>query len=195
MYILTNNHGKYICKNKYEYNGSVHERYSVTTNPDGAAKWETREKAENIKKNCLTRTLKDMRFQVQEIQGKPETEIRKDVSVDLEKFEENLTAILDDVSHIDTLISDIPTKLNVLYHALSVADREITDIHHWIEFDKFNACEGYKAFALLKEKLRHRRHVKDGIEILRAVSDMETTINNLKNRSYTPRELEDLFGG
>lgn len=185
MYILVNKQGKYICKDKQD-------KFSVTTNPDIAAKWETYEKAENVKKNCLNSMLKNMGFQVKDNQVEVNNEGKP---VDMETYEENLSEILSDVSHIDTLISDIPTKLNILYHALSVADREIIDIHHWIEFESFNACEGYKAFALLKDKLRHRRNVKDGIEVLRAVSDMETTINNLKNRSYTPRELEELFGG
>lgn len=189
MYILANNSGKYICKDSKE-------RFSITTNSQLATSWETREKAENVRKNCLTKTLKNKGFTVKEIKEEVKEETKEEkVAIDLEHFEENLKDILDDVSHIDTLISDIPTKLSTLFHAQSIVDREISDIHHWIEFDRFNAYEGYKAFALLKSKLIHRRQIKDGIEILRAVSDMETTIQNLRNRSYTPRELEELFGG
>lgn len=191
MFILTDNKGKFICKDSFKQNGSVHERYSFTTDQSRASSWESREKAENIKNNCLNRSLRDSGFTVKEINKTAKKQV--DCKHDEVDFTVDLTEILNDISHINSLMSDIPVKMNVLHHALSVVDREISDIHHWIEFDKFNAYQGYQAFAMLKEKLNHRRDIKNGIKVLDAVSNVETTVSNLKNRKYNPRELDELF--
>lgn len=190
MYILYDNHGKYICKDTFQQNGAMHERFRITTNRRDAASYDTKEKAENVKENCLNRNLKRMGFIVVEIPCEERVEI---ADVKDENFEVDLAAILDDLTHIDSLVVDIPLKKATLFKALSTVDREISDIHHWLELEKINACQGYRASALLKEKLMRRRDIKNGIEVLRAISDVEVTISNLKNRTYQPRELKELF--
>ncbi|MGN0246517.1 MAG: hypothetical protein ACI4DK_11240 [Lachnospiraceae bacterium] len=90
-----------------------------------------------------------------------------------------------------------------LSQKLSKIDQEICDIQHYIEFNKLNAAEGYKAFKLLQDKLLERRIIKDDFskfQMLSAakVSDifdgtLDARINELENRTYAPRVLKELF--
>jgi len=186
MYILYDEKGNYICKDTFQQYGGMHECYSITTNIDNAVMFDSEEKADNVRRNCLNRNLKRMGFRVTEQQ--PDVNVQEEKSVPVE-------VVLDDLSHVGSLLVDLNLKRDALFNALSVVDREISDIHHWLELEKINACQGYKASAMLREKLLRRRSIKDGIEIIQAISNVETTINNLKNRTYQPRELKELFGG
>lgn len=90
-----------------------------------------------------------------------------------------------------------------LSQKLSEVDQEICDIQHYIEFNKLNAAEGYKAFKLLQDKLLERRAIKDDFskfQMLSAakVSDifdgtLDARISELESRTYTPRVLKQLF--
>lgn len=197
MFILSNDKGKYICEDTFTQNGSMHKKYGITTDRNKAILYNEMNKAENVKNNCLNRSLRSMGFKVVQIKEQVISDSEKEniKPVNEETFSENLIGILNDITHIDSLVSDVQDKKNILFYALKTVDREISDIHHWIEFNKFNACEGYKAFALLKEKLSHRRDIKNGIEVLKAVSNVEETVIALKNRNYRPRELDELFQG
>ena len=207
MYALTDGQGNYVCKDIYELNGSHHETYGITTDSHKAVTWKSSDTAENIRKNCLKSVMRK-RFHTVEVivSSEKETNIYDEIGesaatfeieyqVNEETYDQDLSLIMESISSFDTLLNNSNTKLNILYHALSVADREITDIHHWIEFNNFNACEGYKAFALLKEKLKTRREIKNGIEIYQAVSGIEDAMLKVKNKKYKPRELKELFGG
>lgn len=86
---------------------------------------------------------------------------------------------------------------------MSKVDKEVADIQHYIEFNKLNAAEGYKAFKMLQDKLLERRVIKDDLakfQMLASakVSDifdgtLEKNIEDLYNRTYTPRFLTELF--
>ena len=86
---------------------------------------------------------------------------------------------------------------------MSKVDQEISDIQHYIELNKLNAADGYKAFKMLQDKLLERRIIKDDLakfQMLASakVSDifdgtLESNIEDFYNRSYTPRFLTELF--
>ena len=86
---------------------------------------------------------------------------------------------------------------------LSQVDKEITDIQHYIEFNKLNAIEGYKAYKMLRDKLLERRAIKDDyskFQVLTSakVSDifdgtLDENLKALENKTYTPRILNELF--
>lgn len=90
-----------------------------------------------------------------------------------------------------------------LSQKMSKIDQEVCDIQHYIEFNKLNAADGYKAFKLLQDKLLERRVIKDDLakfQMLAAakVSDiydgtLEKHIEALEGRTYTPRVLTHLF--
>lgn len=99
---------------------------------------------------------------------------------------------------VNTVFSDIKKRKNELHEKLSVVDRKVCDVLHYIEFNKLNACDGYKVYRMIKEYRLERRAIKDEIEILDNVYNnitklIEESINRLSNRKYNPRELPELF--
>lgn len=81
---------------------------------------------------------------------------------------------------------------------MSCADRELSDLYHYIEFSHFNAAQGYQAYRMLKDVLVHRREVKDeyaALETLNGVVEttLKTAAKKVPTRVYTPRVREDLF--
>lgn len=81
---------------------------------------------------------------------------------------------------------------------MSCADRELSDLYHYIEFSHFNAAQGYQAYRMLKDVLVHRREVKDEYAALETLNGVvETTLKaaakKVPTRVYTPRVREDLF--
>ena len=181
-YVITDNNGKYLGKDK-------NDRFTIVTNCERCASWETKEKAYNVKNSCLSTRFKQMGFDVAEITIE---DIKK---VQEEMPELSLADILEDASHVGSFLTDANDKRKWLYHELSTVDREIGDVYHWIEFHRFNAYQGYKLSALLKTKLEHRRAIKDSIELLDIAVGLQSKVDIMNNRKYNPRELDELFRG
>lgn len=90
-----------------------------------------------------------------------------------------------------------------LANKLSILDKEIVDIIHFIEFNEFSVQDGYAAYKLLHEKTKERRIVKNekfDIEVILNVMDGKKDFESCKahfNRSfappYIPRALPELF--
>lgn len=110
----------------------------------------------------------------------------------------------DVISKFKTLdVTSFTKEQGELSQRLSQIDQEITDIQHYIEFNKLNAAEGYKAYKLLQDKLLVRRGIKDDMikfQVLTSakVSDifdgtLDKSLDALSNRTYTPRVLKELF--
>lgn len=191
MYVLSNKKGQYICKNRFKDGHSVHETYSVTTNVDNAETWEDENKARNIAKSCLDKLLKSKGFEPVKKKTPSQTTGKEEEKIVVNERE--LQELLNDIVRAGKLMHDIESKREYLSQALSNVDKEITDIHHWIELGRFNAYQGYQAFAKLKVRLEKRRSIKNGMAILRAMSGVETAVYNAENRNYRPRILSDLF--
>jgi len=91
-----------------------------------------------------------------------------------------------------------------VYSDLTAASDEIADIEHAIEFKTVNAAQGYQLMAELKKARRKRREAKDAkflIEIAMSRrnnndwghSRLETAIEQLDTRQFTPKVRNDLF--
>lgn len=88
----------------------------------------------------------------------------------------------------------------------SKLDLEITDVLHYIEFNNFNAVQGYKLAKMLKDITERRREVKKAetqldIILNNTISNVSKKSNKIANiekeeycnKQYTPRVLVDLF--
>ena len=90
-----------------------------------------------------------------------------------------------------------------LSQRMSRIDQEVSDIHHYIEFNRLNAADGYKAFKLLQDKLHERRVIKDDLAKFQMLSSakvsdiydgtLEKHLEAFDSRTYTPRVLTHLF--
>ena len=86
---------------------------------------------------------------------------------------------------------------------LSEADKEISDILHYIEFFNFSASDGYKLSKALKDVRLRRREIKNQIEIIEYINSSTGTsiseghlnrqLEAISEKQYTPRVLNELF--
>lgn len=81
---------------------------------------------------------------------------------------------------------------------VSHADRELSDMYHFIEFSNCNAAQGYQAYKALKDVLTHRREAKQEVETLQNLNNViETTLKiaakKVPNKTYKPRVFENMF--
>lgn len=105
-------------------------------------------------------------------------------------------------SSLEKNTKDLKSYKDKRIHDLSIADQKITDINHYIEFNKLNACQGYKMSKLLQDTLKECREIKNELEILGQVNgfSMKSISNgkiktacNIKQKKYKPRVLKELF--
>jgi len=217
MFVLANDKKQYICKTNYQSNGSNHEVYGITTDYNKACKWDSPVTARKVKKNQLKQSIREGLHVLEIITSDnaitlespaDETEEQKIIEIEKEEIEDielnedeiidlnnSIYKIFEKVGVIDSLLNESETELMILHQALSITDKEISDIYHWIELSSFNARDGYKISALLKEKLVKRRKIKNSIEILTEMPQLELKLKHQKNKKYAPRELKDLFEG
>ena len=104
---------------------------------------------------------------------------------------------------METYTRNICNDMGTLSNQLSKIDKDIVDIQHSIEFYKYNAAEGYKAYKMLRDKLIERREIKKQIQIITFMKSKGITsdnlhavvdyIANLDNEKYTPRNMPELF--
>lgn len=106
------------------------------------------------------------------------------------------------LSNLEQSIVDVKTYKNQLINDLSRADQEVSDLLHYIEFNRLNACQGYKIAKMLQDCLLKRRDIKTTLEVLNRVSALTIGAvckGKMKNaekvpiKKYKPRVLTDLF--
>ena len=115
----------------------------------------------------------------------------------------NVENFADKVKEIARVLSHAQTRKSELLSKLSDIDKQIVDIQHYIEFGKFNACQGYMAFKMLQNALRQRREYKNEIEMLAQVEECQLNvaaiaafankISGIESKVYSPRVLLELF--
>lgn len=205
-YIITDGNGTYIYKNTQGY-------YVATTQSRLASIFKDYTKAENVYRNLDKNLRKRYMIKctsynpsltenatIEEQKSKPRHYKITDIK---ESETENIMAIKKYIESINNIIQEIEHKKEDMKEELSNFDKQVSDIHHYIEFGKFNAYEGWKAFSMLQAVLRGRRMVKDEINILQEIGkskcctdslrSIEKTIGELDTRIYKPRVLTELF--
>lgn len=205
-YMISDAHGAYLRKD-------ISGNYVPVRNQTLGDVWESREKAKNILNNCVNKNLRS-RYHVIDINEKSshnsskvkeenKTQKTNYVNLTIDIDENHITEWSDRIEQISDIIQGTDERKEKLSIALSDVDKEILDIHHYIEWGKFNAYQGYLAFKMLKERLERRRRIKDELWILTqlgeckvstsTLEDMKANIANLKKRIYQPRILLELF--
>ena len=134
------------------------------------------------------------------------TSIKHEVVVPtVEHVERNEASLFDEVmTKLKTLgNANFDQEKDILSKRMSKIDQEVTDIQHYIEFNKLNAAEGYKAYKLLQDKLLERRTIKDDFAKFQMLADakvsdifdgtLDANIEEFNHRTYTPRVLKELF--
>ena len=182
MFILTDGNN-YIQMS--EYGG----QYNKTGVRENARCFDTKDKAANVLRSLPKTMMGREKFSI--------IEIKTLVYKQCYNMEE-VNTIKDMITALEKEVSDVISREDEYKMRLRDIDLELTDIDHYLEFYKLNACDGYKKAKLRQDKLKEKRRIKnilDEIQILKDLdlSDIPQRLENMINKKYTPRRLTDIF--
>lgn len=163
--------------------------------------------ANTVLNNQLSKALRNV-FHVEKVDEPPEnvkqvtiTEINSNTEKVL--FAENIQRWLDKISDLNGLASDALHRKEELLNQLSLVDKELCDINHYIEFCNLNAAQGYKAYKMIKDRRIKRRSIKNELQVLEiilgkrisetAIDEIQRAVEGMDKRKYEPRVLNELF--
>ena len=105
--------------------------------------------------------------------------------------------------NLEKVTKDLKEQRISLQSELSNVDKEISDIRHYIEFYPLNACQGYKAAKMMKDRLIRRRAIKNEMEVIDRIAVMNVSfigsgrgrikLTQERDKHYRPRVLKELF--
>lgn len=110
------------------------------------------------------------------------------------------------INEVTDLLKDLSLFLSyrkrVLNKLMSDSDKQIVDIEHEAEFNKYNVCDGYKCYKKLHDIRVKRREAKDELEQIGYLSGINVIspnsviqamkcIDGMDGRKYRPRYEEE----
>ena len=157
-----------ICNeehNKFYAEDSVGKR-CFTSNKDNCKKWKRKQSALNVLVDLQRCTrLKMNNWIVADITPKNTVNI---VTDPLQKIVDKINTLTEFINNSDSEISD----------ELSKIDLEISDLYHYIEFNSFNACDGFKLARHLKVLLQKRRAIKNSKALIQSIYNGISSYND-----------------
>jgi len=120
---------------------------------------------------------------------KNEYQVSEDI---IEEFT-SLCEQYDTLTELNDILKSIYSKRRKFVDLLEMYERQQCDILHKIEFEKFNACQGYTLSKSIKNLREKRRQVKNALKFIdktessKDISVIISEINNLQNQKYSPR--------
>ena len=156
-------------------------------------------KAENALSN-LPKQMRNLGYFVQQIDAPSKP-------VDFDQFNSELELVnydsaLAQIGSFCDLHDQLVARATWVEYKLQEVENKIQDVLHAIEFNSYNARDGYKIYKLLHDLRLERRKYKDEqiiADVMKsgfANSNWELTrnrVNDLKDRQYHVREMEELF--
>ena len=155
-------------------------------------------KAENALAN-LPKQMRNLGYFVQQVDApsKP-VDFDWNANLDLADYDSALAQIGSFCDLHDQLVA----RATWVEYKLQEVENKIQDVLHAIEFNSYNARDGYKIYKLLHDLRIERRKYKDEqiiADVMKsgfAGSNWElarTRVDDLKDRQYHVREMEELF--
>lgn len=210
-----NNKDCYLCR----VGGKNSNKYSTTNSLWSATIWEKENKAKNIVK-ALGKNFAEYSFEIQplsmrlyDLSGKANDISNADSmdnlcvcnkSVELSGCIELGYDILEKARELEACAARAEARLESLKTEMSKVDLEVVDIEHAAEFYNLNAAQGYKLYKMLHDARVKRRDIKNEMEKLNhflnttltsnSLQNLQKSIAGMKNRKYTPRVNNELFG-
>ena len=155
-------------------------------------------KADNALAN-LPKQMRNLGYFVQQIDApsKP-VDFDQFTNVNLVDYDSALAQIGSFCDLHDQLVA----RATWIDHKLTEVENKIQDVLHAIEFNSYNARDGYKIYKLLHDLRLERRKYKDEQIIADVMKSgfagsnwklARTRVDDLKDRQYHVREMEELF--
>lgn len=190
MYVLYNN--------KYYLMQNAIKQFVPTTELNEAFQFFDKTKAENALAN-LPKQTRNLGYFVIQISN-------TDKPVDFDQFTDielvNYDSALAQIGSFCDLHDQLVARAPWIDHKLTEVDNKIQDVLHAIEFNSYNARDGYKIYKLLHDLRLERRKYKDEIFIRELIDDnihdidwgkFRSRVKDVKDRQYHVREMEELF--
>lgn len=190
MYVLYNN--------KYYLMQNAIKQFVPTTELNEAFQFFDKTKAENALAN-LPKQTRNLGYFVIQISN-------TDKPVDFDQFTDielvNYDSALAQISSFCDLHDQLVARAPWIDHKLTEVENKIQDVLHAIEFNSYNARDGYKIYKLLHDLRIERRKYKDEIFIRELIDDnihdadwgkFRSRVKDVKDRQYHVREMEELF--
>ena len=156
-------------------------------------------KAENALSN-LPKQMRNLGYFVQQIDTPTKPVDFDQLNSELELV--NYDSALAQIGSFCDLHDQLVARATWVEYKLPEVDNKIQDVLHAIEFNSYNARDGYKIYKLLHDLRLERRKYKDEqiiADVMKsgfANSNWElarTRVDDLKDRQYHIREMEELF--
>ena len=190
MYVLYNN--------KYYLMQNAIKQFVPTTELNKAFQFNDKTKAENALSN-LPKQMRNLGYFVQQVDAPS-----KPLEIDgFDKSElVNYDSALAQIGSFCDLHDQLVARATWVEYKLQEVENKIQDVLHAIEFNLYNARDGYKLYKLLHDLRLERRKYKDEqiiADVMKsgfAGSNWELArnrVDDLKNRQYHVREMEELF--
>ncbi len=191
----------YYIKTGREYIRRDHTgKYVKTRNILLADKYDNEWLAKRVAENCLPAADRKHSRVVYEADTKTKMKTVEEV-VGKAAQDENAT---EDIQKMKDYILGLDGKCNELKLELSELDQAIEDIKHYIEFYDLDADRCfYIVNNLLKPVLVKRRKVKNDLEVIRQIGELQINENliypilqiyhQIENKVYVPRKYPELF--
>lgn len=190
MYVLYNN--------KYYLMQNAIKQFVPTTELNESFQFTDKTKAENALAN-LPKQTRNLGYFVIQISN-------TDKPVDFDQFTDielvNYDSALAQIGSFCDLHDQLVVRAPWIDHKLTEVDNKIQDVLHAIEFNSYNARDGYKIYKLLHDLRLERRKYKDEQIIADVMKSgfagsnwelVRTRVDDLKDRQYHVREMEELF--
>lgn len=155
-------------------------------------------KADNALAN-LPKQMRNLGYFVQQVDA-PSKPLEIDGFDNLELV--NYDSALAQIGSFCDLHDQLVARATWVEYKLQEVENKIQDVLHAIEFNSYNARDGYKIYKLLHDLRLERRKYKDEqiiADVMKsgfAGSNWElarTRVDDLKDRRYHVREMEELF--
>ena len=156
-------------------------------------------KAENALSN-LPKQMRNLGYFVQQVDTPTKP-------VDFDQFNSELELVnydsaLVQIGSFCDLHDQLVARATWVEYKLQEVENKIQDVLHAIEFNSYNARDGYKIYKLLHDLRLERRKYKDEIFIRELIDDnihgtdwgkFRSRVKDVKDRQYHVREMEELF--
>ena len=190
MYVLYNQ--------KYYLMQNTIKQFVPTPELNEAFQFNDKTKAENSLAN-LPKQMRNLGYFVQQVDTPT-----KPLEIDgFDKSElVNYDSALAQIGSFCDLHDQLVARATWVEYKLQEVENQIQDVLHAIEFNSYNARDGYKIYKLLHDLRVERRKYKDEQIIADVMKSgfagsnwelVRTRVDDLKDRQYHVRNLEELF--
>lgn len=190
MYVLYNQ--------KYYLMHNAIGQWAPTPELNESFQFNDKTKADNALAN-LPKQMRNLGYFVQQVDAPSK-------SLEIDGFDNselvNYDSTLAQIGSFCDLHDHLVARATWVEYKLQEVENKIQDVLHAIEFNSYNARDGYKIYKLLHDLRLERRKYKDEqiiADVMKsgfAGSNWELTrirVDDLKDRQYHVREMEELF--